>query len=77
MNIYGLDLCNVDTAFSVRYELKSKRKKIMAWKSHLLRDKQPTRNGISGTLRDNYRKHGLSPFTAELCPLNKEIGQKK
>jgi hypothetical protein len=38
LHIYGLDLCNVHTAFSVRYELKSK-KKMTAWKSRLLRDK--------------------------------------
>ena len=37
-HIYGFDLYNVDTAFSVRYELKNK-EKMTAWKSRLLRDK--------------------------------------
>jgi hypothetical protein len=31
MHIYGLDLYNVDTAFSVRYELKNKGKKWRHW----------------------------------------------
>ena len=39
MHIYGLDLCNVDTAFSVTYELKSKRKKNKGVEISLLRDK--------------------------------------